>query len=198
MDERYIRQLIRSELANFFGMAPLTTVDESQAPIDQIQLAAPEEGIDNTADAQRMEAFGDVCMPPRGAMCIVFWSNQGCAHLPLAGPRYRPGGFKEGDRALYCAAPSTLVHLRAADGALLLQSGTPQGGTQGDVAVNGGTKRVAREEDPVKPTAAMKRVLAGLIGVVNGIAPGTITPADQVETQVSVGVINGGADHFKA
>jgi len=197
MNEQQVRALVRSELATFFGAAELLTVDESQSPIDKVRVADADEYSDGTIESQRLENWGDVCMPMPGLDCIIWHANQGTAHIPVVGSPRRPGGFKAGDRALYCATPGTLVHLRTSDGALLLNSGTPSGQPQGDVVLNGGTLKVARDTDPVKPSPAMQAVLTAAIALINAAVPGTITPAQALELQLRIGFINGGAAHVK-
>lgn len=195
MDERKVREIVGSELATFFSLSPLAGRDGSASPVDTVQIGPK---AADTVEAQRMEAFGDVCMPPDGVLCITFFTNSGAAHLPLGGSRYRPGGFGHGDRALYCEAPSTLVLLEGATGAVKLNSGTPEGGTQGDVVVNGGTLKVARDTEPVKPTATMQDFLAKAVALINAAVPGSITPAQELELQLQIGSVNGGAAHLKA
>jgi hypothetical protein len=66
-----------------------------------------------------------------------------------------------------------------------------------DVVVNSGTLKVARDTDPVRPSSEMQAFLTATITLLNGLAPGTITPAQAVALQISIGKISGGAAHFK-
>lgn len=146
-------------------------------------------------DAMRVELPGLALHPLTEEPCLVLGVGPNRVLLPLSSARFRPD-TAPGDAVLYALvrdpAGRPQLQLLAKDGKVLINAGS-----NADVVVNGGSLKVARDTDPVKPTAAMKRVLANLIAFANGIAPGTVAPQDAVDTQLQVGAVNGGADHFK-
>jgi len=204
--------------AGVFGMTRITRSDESDHPYDVLEMDAPrtlEEGGPTQGEHNpypRLEQYGDVCIPPNGTHSVYWKLSDGGVTISMGTINEgRPSGGKRGDRALY-TDDGTTIWLRGKmsptpgqievngkgckilldkDGNVSIEAGPGQ-----DVAVNGGSLKVARDTDPVAASPdlaawmlAVNVAITNLINLLPAIAPG-IGPA-------KVGLINGGAERFK-
>ena len=98
---------------------------------------------------------------------------------------------EEGETQLHGLAEQSAVFRIRASGAIEI---TPKAGQ--DLVLHGGTLKAARVTDPVSAHANMTAWMTAVSGYINGLAPGTITPALPVNfAAVSAG---GGASNVKA
>lgn len=225
-DWRFIRNVIRDEiqgaLGNFLSLTTLTKVDETALGADSVRLDPDK---DSGEPVVRVEAFGDIIVPPDKAETLLFHNGFQGAQIPLGSDRWRPTGeaSKSGNRGLYSDTIGTQVVLHGEgsatpgaieaknekgasilidkDGNVALKGApgkkvTIDAGLLADVVVNGGTLKVARDTDPV------------VIGTLSGVAPGgggavifTFTPAGGAPaagaTATLSGQISDGATRFK-
>jgi hypothetical protein len=160
---------------------------------------------------RRMFPWGYDARPPAGA--------EGVAVAPMGGsqsflvgadhPQHKPDfDDSEWSTIMHNEVAGTWVKLRADGGVRVEGKGgkvevtkdgkiTVDAAQNQDVVVNSGTLKVARDTDPVRPSSEMQAFLTATITLLNGLAPGTITPAQAVALQISIGKISGGAAHFK-
>lgn len=201
-----------------FGMSRITRVgNNEQAPTD-IVLAADGDADNPDGDyyeCTRMNQFGDARVPPTNAFVVYLRKADDGICFSLGDKSYMPTGYTTGDRGLYSSLKGTEIKLCGADsstpGAIQVKQATgasitvdKDGGIQvvaaagKDVTVNAGTLTVARRTDPVSPTAVFNTVMQAIIGVVNGVVPGSVTPVQAAAIAEQIGAINGGAARFKA
>jgi len=153
--------------------------------------------------ARRWQHYGFRSSPPAGAEVLTVAvggsSSQRAiiaSELPGAGPQSQPPGDAEiyvaDGYELWIRANGATVKI-SKTGAVTVDAAAGQ-----DVVVNGGTLRVARDTDPVKPTADMSSFLAAVATAVNTVTPGAITPVLLAKVQAQLGLVDGGAAHLKA
>lgn len=200
--------------AGIFGQTRLSRTGEGASTTDTVRMAdgtsdSPEEAIELT----RLEQYGDVVCPPADTNAIIWRKSDGGVVMSLGLPRVRPTDGKPGDRGLYSDKAGTRLHLHGAasatpgaiellqeggarvvidkDGAVRIDAKSPQ-----DVVVNGGTKSVAREGDPV----GYLYVTTGPIGMGVGVVDVTWStlelPLAPGQTKQALH-ITGGAPRFK-
>lgn len=201
-----------------FGMSRITRVgNNEQAPTD-IVLAADGDADNPEGDyyeCTRMNQFGDARVPPSNAFVVYLRKADDGICFSLGDKSYMPTGYTTGDRGLYSSLKGTEIKLCGADsstpGAIQVKQATGasiaidmDGGIQvvaaagKDVTVNAGALKVARDTDAVKPTGTFNTVMQAIIGVVNGVTPGTVSPAQAAAVGVQIGAVDGGAARFKA
>jgi hypothetical protein len=216
--EQMVRRVVAEEIAQFFEQ---TTIARSSEDDDERQDVVrlyedPDSGGDpGTIDLARVELWGDIGIPPNKEPAIILRRGDHGVLFPVASNRYRPRGFKRGDRVLYSSAIGTMVVLRgdsddATAGQVEVQ--TPSGAkviidkdgnvkidaaANKDVVVNGGTAKVARDGDDVNMGKFDVTIGAGAITAITWTSPsGAVVPITPAGVQLT-GKIAEGADHFK-
>jgi len=172
-----------------FGLAQITRSDEGDHPYDTLDMAG--DGSQNNP-MPRWEAYGDVNIPPTNSYAVYLKLSDGGVALPW-GTYYqgRPQGLKRGARALYSDG-ANLVHLHGSGsptpGQLDIASAQDQkvkidaDGT-GDVQVNGGTLKVARDTDPTQSgTLDVTNVQTIILGIKTEVFTMTYTDEDGAVT----------------
>lgn len=76
--------------------------------------------------------------------------------------------------------------------------GTTEGAGDGEIVLNGGTKKVARVDDTAKADTAMATWMGQVEGFINSATPGTVAPLAATFNVASIAKINSGADKVKA
>lgn len=76
--------------------------------------------------------------------------------------------------------------------------GTTEGAGDGEIVLNGGTKKVARVDDTAKADTLMATWMTQVETAINSIAPGTVAPLAPTFTSLTIAKINSGADKVKA
>lgn len=66
---------------------------------------------------QRGEQFGDVRIPPKNSGCIILRKRDGGVMWSINMPRWRPKGYKIGDRGIHSDKAGTEVHLHGTQSA---------------------------------------------------------------------------------
>ena len=142
-------------------------------------------------DVEHMEPYGFTSHPPGGSEGVVLNVGGDTGH-PIAinfGNRgSRPTDLEAGEVAIYHQNGAQIV-LRN-DGTVTLSSGASsvvvnEDGTIDLTGPGGPALAVARETDPVAPSAAMIAWAAVVEGAINGLAPGSFTGANSFAGTVS-------------
>lgn len=140
---------------------------------------------------RRLWPFGLRSVPPAGCEGVILRINAGRRSLVLIAAesqKYGPKDLKSGETAVYDAKGS-IIRLNE-DGSVLITSksgATVELAKDGSVVLQGGTKAVARDQDPVAPTVPFSLYL-------NALSVATNVPA----FTGNIGLVNGGNPKVKA
>lgn len=141
-----------------------------------------------------MQHFGFRSQPPNGSECVVAamrGSAQNAVVIASENLGLGPTDLASGETVIFSKADGTTIKLDA-NGKITIDAAAGQ-----DVVVNGGSLKVARDTEKVKPTATMQTLLTKVIALLNAAVPGSITPAEAAALALQIGNVDGGADHFK-
>lgn len=142
-------------------------------------------------DVELLEQYGLTSVPPVGSEGVVLHPGGDTAHplgVAFGSRAVRPTDLGVGDVALYSLGQSE-VRIRA-DGSIAITNVggasvqiNPAGAVSivgvGPVELGGGTQlAVARQTDAVAPSDAMAAWGSVIEGAINGLVPGTFTPAN--------------------
>lgn len=157
---------------------------DSGRPIERAQL-----------DARRAELAGFAITPLKEEPTLGLGWGANLAHIPIGSKKYRPKGLKAGEPCVYNLHSSQgVIKIRVESGKEGQIEITAPAGR--DVVVNGGTKKVAREGDPVGWLVWTTTVVMGST-VVASIAWSPTDPGPVVPPKFSQALhITGGVDHF--
>lgn len=123
---------------------------------------------------RRLWPFGLRSVPPAGCEGVILRINAGRRSLVLIAAesqKYGPKDLKSGETAVYDAKGS-IIRLNE-DGSVLITSksgATVELAKDGSVVLQGGTKAVARDQDPVAPTVPFSTWFNGVAALV-GVNP---------------------------
>lgn len=184
-------------------------------PVDESQGERPTQ-----QRVRFLQSFGFRSTPVvKGGQVLVAAPRGGATNaIAIAADNLNHGrtNLTEGETQVYSAVPGAEVFL-AGSGQLAVNSGTPKGGTQADVVVNGGTHAVSRVGDRARgflraryvPTSVAPPVGVVTLSILNGasetillqatLAGAVAIPAPGVPLDVEIdSALFEGADHFKA
>lgn len=202
---RELKKLVEDGLATLFG----NTLTSSSTPlgdrdaVEKVDGAADPDGSKGQRLVTRVQPFGFASRPPKGLR--GFWLRWGSSNVLMIGilpqQSYGPQNLQVGEQALYNSVPGC-QQLLDQDGNVKVDSGTPDGGAQGDVVVNGGTAKVSRVGDTVDigtfafTPAAGSGVASG--GTLIWTPPGGGTPISIPPSGTDLtGKVSSGAANFK-
>lgn len=135
-------------------------------------------------------AAGDVVTLQFADRSLDVWLARGGGPVDPVDPRAH--ALSDGIVAIPAVNPSAPWTIRA-DAATLGAEGGPQIVLKdGEIALDDGTKLVARKGDKVKAGTSMAAWMTAVAGVCNGISPGSVTPA------TDFGLVDEGAARVKA
>jgi phage gp45-like len=180
-----MREQFREMIWNLVQFGPVS-LSSSSGEDDKVEGLTKDGEDDKAYDYQvkRMQHFGFRSRPPKDVWAIRIGIGGGStnnATVAEESDQYGPSDLEDGEVAIYNKVTGTEIRFDE----------------NGDVIVNGGTKKIARVDDTAKAAAAMKtwmgQVETGITGG-GGVAP---SPAASTFADVAIAVINSGADHFK-
>jgi hypothetical protein len=147
--------------------------------------------------AVRQQPFGLNSRAPKGLRAFALRMGSSNVFLLGVAPQQKYGaGVDVGELLLYNIVKGC-QQLLDKSGNVKIDSGTPDGGAQGDVQVNGGTKKVARVDDTTDNGTLVFNPGSGGASL-SFIPPGGVIPPPGPTVNVALsGKINSGADHFK-
>lgn len=210
-----IMRHVASAVAGIFG-ATLVTAPSSLGDrdgVEKVDGARDPDGTKGQRPVVRAQPFGWNGVPPKGLR--VFWLRLGSGNVIMFGivpqQAYGPQNLESGESAGYNAIPGC-QQVFDKNGNVKITSGTPSGGSQGDVQVNGGTAKVGRVGDNVD--AGTLSTLIAVVGPLVTVTQSWIPPGGGTPSQVFTfsatgsgtpgttvvpltGKISSGADHFK-
>lgn len=117
MSESAFRQLIRryvtAELAQFLEMTTIArSSEDDDERQDVVRLYEDPDGEPGTIDLARFEGWGDIGIPPNDEPAIIVRRGDQGVLFPITSNRFRPTGYKRGDRVIFSNALGTKVVLR--------------------------------------------------------------------------------------
>lgn len=207
MDLEKVRRELKAYIDAAIAMVFGATLVSSTSPLgdtdgaEKVDGARDPDGQKGQRRVVRGQPFGVNGVPPKGLRC--YWLRLGSSNVIMIGiapqQAYGPQNLASGEFANYNAVPGCQQVLDA-NGNVKVTSGTPSGGAQGDVQVNGGTKKVARVDDTTGN--GLLELIGGISTAFGGLkytAPdGTVTTITATGAQISIaGKITSGANNFK-
>lgn len=213
-----IREYVRQRIGALVRIARSSGVNANR--IDEVKGRARDgEEPDQQIPATRYQHYGFRSSPPADSEYVIIGAGDVGQRVCIASetPGTGPGSQASGEVEVYCKHGQQLTYDKDGHATLQVASGkkvaiTANGATieitaagkvtvtsaaGQDVQVNGGALKVARDTDPVAPTATMATLLTAIIALINAAAPGTISPAQAAALALQIGTINGGAAQFK-
>lgn len=161
---------------------------------------------DSPEEVELFEAYGFTSAPLAGAEGVGLTVGGDASHRLLVcvgDRRHRPTDLEGGEVAVYRNATGHRILLKA-DGSteittpssgptIVLTAGgdvviTPKAGSKSEVSGAGGLA-IGRSGDQVTPDANAIAIIGALAGVVNGVAPGTVTPLQLTNFANALGTI---------
>lgn len=158
----------------FLGMVEYVT----HLAIDSDGVATSKGDDDHQLESQTGWHFGFYSRPNDGAIGVVLKAGgQGNNSLVIC---YR-------DKQYEMTLERGEVGIQNAFSASILLN------KNGEIVLNGGTKKVARVDDTAKASATLATWMGQVEGFINGASPGTVSPLSGTFSGTSVAVINSGA-----
>lgn len=203
-----IREYVRQRIGALVRIARSSGVNANR--IDEVKGRARDgEEPDQQIPATRYQQYGFRSSPPADSEYVIIGAGDVGQRVCIASetPGTGPGSQASGEVEVYAKTGQRIILNK--DGLITISASgaTIEIATTGkvtvtsaagqDVQVNGGSLRVARDTDPVAPTATMATLLTAIIALINAAAPGTISPAQAAALALQIGTINGGAAQFK-
>ena len=150
---------------------------------------------------------GDPCVTLIADEQTAVFYTEGQAGAPVFGSKHQqsdavvlPGGVPDPEQATVNGVGECVVGTADLTACIIFRRATPEDAAAAGTAEIRVTVRLdlggagglpnARSTDPVKPDLNLKTIMGAMAGVVNGIAPGTVTPAQLANFALAMGTID--------
>lgn len=193
LSPRAIRDMIHTELDRQVGRIRGQVVGAvARAVLREVQTGGgfARATVDLRADEERedvevLEPYGFTSAAPAGSEGVALAVGGDASHhvvLALGNRSLRLKALKDGEVAVYSREGQTI--LLKTDGNIVVTVAPTK---RIELGGEGPNPNVTRVGDKVKPTTTFTTVISAIAAVVNGVVPGTVTPAQLVQLGLQIG-----------
>jgi phage gp45-like len=199
----YVQQRVASSIR--FAQVSLNSATGYDDAVQGHQTTEEEQPGGYQYQVRRLWPFGIRSRPPAGVDAAVVHAFGGSTNGMMVGaesPQYGPDDLEDGETAIYSSVNASVL-LADEDGNTAITSATDGDVTidahgTGETVVNGGTARVARDNDPCDISGALATWMGQVETAINFLSPGAVAPLSTTFLTNPGIAINGGAARFKA